>query len=200
MSADDINDSFFSSFTEAAQGDGEDIPGPPTLGQVDGFDSPNPHSENPAQDVASVVRRPSVPQEAGSRRRSRWGSTPVAEEEGEIEGDFDKDPDHDPAGASVQNQAAAAALHRAQADAQQQAFEQQIWASNGNGATMMAHVQGAATAAIDSFAIIMALVATLPVCVFAKQWVNWQHSPTEPLPSFVDSMKANDQLADYSWQ
>ena len=37
----------------------------------------------------------------------------------------------------------------------------------------------------------MALVATLPVRVFAKQWVTWRHSPTEPLPSFVDAMKAN---------
>ena len=172
MSADDINESFFSSFTEAAQGDGEDIPGPPTLGQVDGFSSPNPHSENPAQDVASVVRRPSVPLETGSRRRSRWGATPVTEQEGEIEGDFEKDSDHDPAGASVQDQAAAAALHRAQEEAQQQAFDQQVWAYNDSGATVMAHVQGATTAAVESFAIIMALVATLPVRVFAKQWVN----------------------------
>ena len=130
---------------------------------MDGFDSPNSHAENPAQTVASVVRRPTVPQEAASRRRSRWGSSPGAEQESEIEGHSDKDPNHDPAGADVQGQAAAAAIHRAQADAQQQAFEQQIWAYDDNGATMMAHVQGAATAAVDSFAIIMALVATLPV-------------------------------------
>ena len=125
MSAEDINDSFFSNFTEleAPQEEGEDIPGPPALGQVDGFTSPNSHSENPAQTVESVVRRPTAPQAAVSRRRSRWGSTPGAEQEDEIEDDCEKDPNHDPAGADVPGQAAAAAaaaLIRAQE-------EQRIW-------------------------------------------------------------------------
>ena len=141
MSADDINNSFFSNFAEASQEDGEDIPGPPALGQVDGFNSPNPHSENPAHSVESVVRRPTAPQAAVSRRRSRLGSTPGEEQEDEIEDNCEKDPNHDPAGADVPGPtAAAAAVLRAQEEAQQQAFEQQVWAYSDSGATVMAHV------------------------------------------------------------
>ena len=75
------------------------------------------------------------------------GGTTPGEEKGEnnIEGDFEDGPPHDPAGADVQGQAAAAALLRAQADAQQTAFENQIWAYNDSRATVMAHVQGATT-------------------------------------------------------
>ena len=146
MSAEDINNSFFSNFTEASQEEGEDIPGPPALGQVGGYTSLDPHSQNPAQTVESVVRRPTALHNAGSRRRSRWGTTPGEEKgENDIEDDFEDDPPHDPAGADVQGQAAAAALLRAQADAQQTAFENQIWAYNDSGATVMAHVQGATT-------------------------------------------------------
>ena len=189
MSAEDINNSFFSNFTEASAEDGEDIPGPPALGQVDGFTSPNSHSENTAQTVESVVRRPTAPQ-AGPRRRSRWDQT-GEEKADENQTDSEGNPEHDPAGADAQSQAAAAVVLRAQADAQQQAFENQIWAHNGDGATVMAHLQGAATAAVESFTILMALVATLPVRVFAKQFVTWRHSPTESLPSFVDALQKN---------
>ena len=55
----------------------------------------------------------------------------------------------------------------------------------------MAHVQGAATVAVESLTIIMALVAALPVSMFAKQWVSWRRSPTESLPSFVNAMAVN---------
>ena len=72
LAAEDIDNSFFSSFTEASQEDSEGIPGPPALEQVDDFNSPTSHAQNLSQTVESVVRRPSAPREAGSRRRLRW--------------------------------------------------------------------------------------------------------------------------------
>ena len=92
-----------------------------------------------------------------------------------LQGDFEDDLPQDPSDADIQNQvaaaAAAAAVLRAQADAQQQAFENQIWgASNDNGATVMAHVQGVTTAAVESFTIIN------------SSWHSWLHFQSECLP------------------
>ena len=201
MSSGDIIDASFSGFTKAAQEDGEGIPGPLALEQLEGFTSPASRAHSPSQSVQSVVRRPTAPhvQEASSRRRSAEMGCTASKVSGKRlkvnSRAIPKTALHQASPRPMcrhkqQQQQQQFLLLRAQAEAIQQAFENQIsgWASNGNGETVMAHAQGAATAAVESLTIIMALVATLPVRVTAKQWVSWRHSPTESLPSFVDTM------------
>ena len=195
MSAEDINSSFFSNFNEAPQEDGEEIPGPPALGQVGGFTSPTSHAQNPSQTVDSVVRRPTAPQIASSRRRSRW-DTPAGEEKGDVEdlqGNFEEGPALDQSEADVQTRAAAAAaVLRAQADAKQQAFKNKIWASNDNGATVMAHVcTGSYHCSCGKFYHhhdTSGYPSSQSVCQAVGEL---RHSPRESLPSVVDAMMVN---------
>ena len=79
-------------------------------------------------------------------------------------------------------------VKQAQQQTRDQALIDRVRASNDSGESVMRKLQGSAGAVLETFSVILVLVPTMPVRVFASKFKRWRHQPTETLTAFVDGM------------